>query len=68
MAKLQIDGTEIAEVDADLAAELIRMFWDGLGRNQKPATFQRFVSDEPRKLSPPVETLAIVLEFQPILK
>jgi hypothetical protein len=65
MPKLQIDGADVAEIDANLAENLRRMVsLHGMGRNQKPATFQQSVSFQPDKPRPQVETVTINLEFQ----
>ena len=66
MAKLQVDGFNIAHISEDLAHEL-RRHADmlGEGRQRRNQVFQRTVAmDMPRPTSPPVP-FAIELEFPP---
>jgi len=67
MPKMQIDGIDVAELDATLAEKLRRMVsLHGVGRNQKPATPQPQQSVSLRMGKPPVGTFIyfpITLEF-----
>jgi len=65
MPKLQIDGTDVAEVDAELAEKLRQMVsLHGTGRSQKSATFQQSVSSGPSKPRPRATLFVINLEFE----
>jgi hypothetical protein len=61
MPKLQIHGTDVAEVDDNLAEKLKGMVsLHGIGKNQKPATFQQQVYVQPGKPRPQMKTFTTI--------